>query len=231
MMTPTPSDPAQVAIPAVSRGRLLLLTGGALLAGALIVLGAVLPAEADVDPLGLGKLSGLSRIWAPEDKAISTRGASGPLAREFASPFRTDEVLIPLGGFLDGAKGPRSSELEYKVRMQKGAALIYAWSVEGAQRPDDFHFDFHGHTLVGDGKATGMTVASYKQAYGLKQQGSLTAPFDGIDGWQFSNGGDKPVVVRLKLAGFYDLIPSGQPGNEAGVSANQPLEKARPGYR
>ena len=228
MMTP---DPAAPATPTVSRGRLLLLTGGALVAGVLIVLGAVLPAETNTDPLGLGRLSGLSRIWVPEDRNISARGAAGPLAREFATPFRTDEVLIPLGSFLDGAKGPRSSELEYKVRMKKGGALIYAWSVEGAQRPDDFHYDFHGHTLIDGGKATGMTVATYKQAYGLKQQGALTAPFDGIDGWQFSNSSDKPVVVRMKLAGFYDLIPAGQLGNEAGIIANAPLERARPGYR
>ena len=227
MMTP---DPATSSTPTVSRGRLLLLTGGAFAFAALIVLGAILPAEANVDPLGLGKLSGLSRIWAPEDRNISVRSAAGPLAREFATPFRTDEVLIPLGGFLDGAKGPRSSELEYKVRMKKGGALLYAWSVEGAQRPDDFHYDFHGHTLVDAGKATGMTVATYKQAYGLKQQGALTAPFDGIDGWQFSNSSEKPVVVRVKLAGFYELIPSGQLGNEAGIVANAPLEKARPRF-
>jgi hypothetical protein len=61
-------------------------------------------------------------------------------------------------------------------------------------------------------------VASYRQAFGLKQQGALTAPFDGIQGWQFSNSSEKPVVVRLRLSGFYDLIPAGQPGNEAGVS-------------
>jgi hypothetical protein len=73
-----------------------------------------------------------------------------------------------------------------------------------------------------------MTVATYKQAFGLKQQGALTAPFDGIQGWQFSNSSEHPVVVRLKITGFYDLIPAGQPGNEAGVVANVPAAQARP---
>ena len=73
-----------------------------------------------------------------------------------------------------------------------------------------------------------MTVSTYRQAFGLKQQGALTAPFDGIQGWQFSNSSEKPVVVRLRLAGFYELIPSGQPGNEAGIVANVPAAQARP---
>ena len=36
------------------------------------------------------------------------------------------------------------------------------------------------------------------------------------------------MVVKLHLAGFYELIPSGQPGNEAGVVANVPAAQARP---
>jgi hypothetical protein len=37
------------------------------------------------------------------------------------------------------------------------------------------------------------------------------------------------VVVKLRLAGFYELIPSGQPGNEAGIVANVPAAQARSG--
>jgi hypothetical protein len=36
------------------------------------------------------------------------------------------------------------------------------------------------------------------------------------------------VVVRLKLSGFYELVPAGQPGNEAGIVANVPANQARP---
>jgi hypothetical protein len=73
-----------------------------------------------------------------------------------------------------------------------------------------------------------MTVANYRKATGLSQRGALTAPFDGIHGWFFQNNGDMPVVVRLRLSGFYDLIPSGQAGNEAGIVANLPAAQARP---
>jgi hypothetical protein len=106
--------------------------------------------------------------------------------------------------------------------MRKGATLVYSWEVTGADRADDFH----GHTTPNAQES--MTVATYKQAFGLKQQGALTAPFDGIQGWQFSNSSEQPVVVRLRITGFYDLIPSGQPGNEAGVVANVAAAQARP---
>jgi hypothetical protein len=205
------------------RGRLLAATAATLAAAALVVLGAVLPAEFNRDPLGTGRLVGLSRLWAPEDARIDPRAGGAAGAREYATPFRSDVVEIPLGGFLDGAE---RSELEYKVRMAKDATLIYAWEVLGATDARDFHFDQHGHTTPAPGQP--MTVATYRQAFGLRQQGALTAPFDGIQGWQFSNSSERPVVVRLRLSGFYELVPPGQPGNEAGIVANVPADKARP---
>ena len=208
----------------MAKGPLIAATLGALVVAILIVLGAILPAEFNRDPLGLGKVTGLSRLWAPDEKKVDVKGGAVSLAHEYGIPFRTDVVEIPLGGFLDGAD---KSELEYKVRMKKDATLIYAWEVVGAADPRDFHFDQHGHTTPAAGQP--MTVATYKQAFGLKQQGALTAPFDGIQGWQFSNSSEPRVVVRLRLAGFYDLIPGGQPGNEAGVVANVPAAQARPG--
>lgn len=208
--------------PPMGRGRLIALTLGALAVAVLIVFGAILPAEFDKDPLGLGRLTGIGRLWAPAETTVDARGGA-PLARDFDRPFRTDVVEIPLGGFLTGAE---NSELEYKVAMRKGEALVFSWTVDGATNEKDFHFDQHGHTTPAAGQA--MTVATYKQAFGLKQNGVITAAFDGIHGWQFSNSGEKPVVVRLKLSGFYDLIPGGQPGNEASVVANVPAAQARP---
>ena len=211
----------------VSGKTLALITGGGLVAGALIVLGAIMPAEFNTDPLGIGKLSGIARLWAPDEKKIDTDTSSGPLAREYDVPLRSDVIEIPLTDFLGGAKG---SELEYKVDMKEGATLIYEWQVIGADKANDFHYDFHGHTTP-DVKGEQMTVATYKQAYGLSQQGALTAPFDGIQGWQFSNSSEKPVVVRVKLTGFYELIPEGEEGNLAGIVANVPAAQARPDFR
>jgi hypothetical protein len=217
-------DPDQAGV-GMSRGRLLAVTAGAFLAAVLIVCGAVMPAEFDLDPLGLGKLTGIIRLWAPGEVKVGTRSGSVPRAREYPHGFRADTIVIPLTGFLGGRFG---SELEYKVRMKKDATLIYEWEAVGPKDARDFHYDFHGHTTPKPGGGQPMTVSTYKQAFGLRQQGALTAPFDGIQGWQFSNSSDNPIVVRVKLAGFYDLIPSGEPGNEAGVIANVPAAQARP---
>lgn len=208
---------------AMPKGRLIVATLGAVALAVLIVLGVILPVEFNRDPLGLGKLTGLSRLWAPEDQQVDASDGGVARAREYDIAFRTDVVEIPLGDFLAGAD---ESELEYKVRMRKDATLTYSWDVTGTTEPRDFRFDQHGHTTPAPGQP--MTVSTYKQAFGLRQQGALTAPFDGIQGWQFSNSSEKPVVVRLRLAGFYELVPAGQPGNEAGVVANVPAAQARP---
>ena len=107
--------------------------------------------------------------------------------------------------------------------MRKDATLIYEWSVADVPNPEEFYYDFHGHTLV---DKTEMTVATYKKATGTSANGALTAPFDGIHGWYFQNQSIKPVVVRVKISGFYELIPPGEPGNEARILANVPAERA-----
>lgn len=208
--------------PPPSRRRLLTATAATLALAMLVVLAFVLPAEYGRDPLGVGRLTGVARLWAPADETVDAR-AGAPLAREYQQALRSDVVEIPLGGFLAGAQ---NSELEYKVRMREGASLVYAWEVTGATEPRDFRFDQHGHTTPAAGRP--MQVVTFRQGSGLSQQGAITAPFDGIQGWQFSNAGDGPVVVRLRLSGFYDLVPAGEPGNEAGVVANVPAAQARP---
>jgi hypothetical protein len=204
--------------------KLIVVTLSALAIAVLIVCGAILPAEFHRDPLGLGKLSGVARLWAPAEIQVESGSGAVPRSREYQRSFRNDIIEIPLTGFLGGRFG---SELEYKVSLAKDATLIYEWEVIGTTEPRDFHFDFHGHTTP-KLPTESMLVATYKQAFGLQQRGALTAPFDGIQGWLFSNSSDHPLVVRLKLSGFYDLIPSGQPGNEAGVIANVPAAQARP---
>ena len=111
----------------MAKGQLIAATLGSLIVGTLIVLGAVLPAEFNRDPLGVGKLSGLSRLWAPEDQKVDTRQGAAR-AREYDVAFRSDVIEIPLGDFMAGTD---KSELEYKVRMKKDATLIYAWEVVG----------------------------------------------------------------------------------------------------
>jgi hypothetical protein len=46
----------------------------------------------------------------------------------------------------------------------------------------------------------------YRKASGGTESGSLVAPFDGIHGWYLKNDANNAIVVRLDVAGFYDLL-------------------------
>lgn len=203
----------------LSRRRALTVTFGALTAASLIFVAGVLPAEFNRDPTGLGRLLGTAKLWAPDEEVIAPAGANGsaavPDARSYSTPFRSDVIQIPLKAVTDEEGG---YELEYKVHLRKGASYVYSWSVPGIDKPEQFYTEFHGHTVI-EGKS--MTVAEYRKAIGTSDNGLLTAPFDGVHGWYFQNQSMKPVVVTLRLAGFYDLIPDGQPGNEAGLHATR----------
>ena len=205
------------------RGRLILSLLGALVLAVLIVLGAILPVEFNRDPLGVGRVSGLSRLWAPEEKEAGGRAAAGPLAQFSAQPARSDVIEIPLG-YVGGGVGAYS--LEYKVRLKAGAVFIYDWEAIGLTDPEALEYDFHGHTLTSASKEE-MTVSTHRQGKGASGHGSLVAPFDGIQGWYFSNGSNRPVVIRVRLHGFYELVQPGAEGNEAGIEANRPAEEVR----
>jgi hypothetical protein len=185
---------------------LALIVGGGTLAGALVVLGAILPAEFNVDPLGLGKLTGVSRLWAPDEKAFE---GGGRAAYASTTPIQRTLFEIPLG-----AEGWKEAELEFKVAMSEGQAMLYRWEVVaqagGAVAPVEF--DFHGHTLTEGDEA--MTVGDYRKDRAQSDTGALSAPFDGIHGWYFKNHSADPVTIRLEVEGFYTLIPPGEPGNE-----------------
>ena len=203
-----------------SKRTLLLSVMGAAATAAVIVFGAVLPAEYNQDPLGLGRATGLSRLWAPKEEIVATGTAGAPAAVRQSSTFRTDTFEIPLAANGDEARG---NALEFKVRVPKGATLVYSWEAVGLPVPEDLMFDFHGHTVAAE--ATGaVKVADYEKGSGAQAHGSLVAPIDGIHGWYFRNRSDKPIKIRVTLSGFYQLVPAGEEGNLARIEpqATQP---------
>jgi hypothetical protein len=207
---------------APGRSRLALLTVGAVVVGTLITVGVIMPAEYNVDPLGIGRLTGLDRLWAPPTVAYEATadGKAGTPFREASVPYREDVVMIPVRNFYSGAY---QNELEYKVAMKAGATMTFSWEAANVALPDDLFYEFHGHTLQNREE---MTVASYEQASKTNSSGTLTAPFEGVHGWYFQNSSDKDAVIALKISGFYELIPPGEVGNLGGVIANVPVEQA-----
>jgi hypothetical protein len=193
-----------------SRAKLALLVAGGFVVASLITVCAVLPAEFHLDPTGLGAATGLMGLSAaPEAKSAPASATTAPgkaavqvLAREYPTPFRSDTIDIPLKG-----ADSTGSELEYKVKMKAGQTLVYSWSV--AAPPEEFYSDFHSQQWPQQGPKE--VVISHKAGVGVGGNGSMVAPFDGIHGWYLQNQSVKPVVVHLKLSGFYELLPGGQP--------------------
>lgn len=181
---------------------LVLITIGSAALATLVTVLVVLPAEFGKDPTGFGRISGL--------KALSDNSFEGaPPAHFFDVGFRSDVVEIPFAG-----KGSATgkSELEYKVKMNKGGVVVYSWEAEGADR-DEFYFDLHGETPP----EPDVRVFEFKQATATASNGALIAPVDGIHGWYWQNRSAKPVTLRLRMSGFYSLVPPGEEGNKAGI--------------
>jgi hypothetical protein len=115
--------------------------------------------------------------------------------REYAADYRTDVIDIPLGA---------GGELEYKLGLNEGDSIVYQWDAVDLAKPETLWAEFHGHTPpvnnVGD-------LMFYRKAAGATERGVLVAPFTGIHGWYLRNDGEAAIVVRLKVAGFYALLP------------------------
>jgi hypothetical protein len=114
--------------------------------------------------------------------------------QEHSGEFRSDTIDIPLAAH---------GELEYKLGIEQGNAVVYEWNVLDIENPELLYSEFHGHTEpvnnVGD-------LMYYRKADGGTESGSLLAPFSGIHGWYLVNNTAAPIVVRLKVAGFYELL-------------------------
>ena len=178
-----------------NRGSLLKQLLIAAVVGALIVVCVVMPAEYRKDPTGFGRMTGLLELTTPKVATPEPAAAEAPTAADASvanfshlsdTPFKTDTVQIPIGP--DG-------ELEYKATMKKGQTMIYSWSVnKGA-----VYYDFHGESADPNVGQKYNEVQETKSA-----NGAFTAPFDGKHCWYWLNVTGEPIVVTLKLSGFYE---------------------------
>ena len=184
-----------------TRRRLLVQTAVALGVASLVTVLVVLPAERGVDPTGFGRLTGLTRLAAPQEARLSATASAqaGKIHHPAPAPFRSDTIEIKLaGGGLPG------SETERKVWMEPGQAMVYAWTSDG-----EVYSDFHGETLP----VPKMTVMTYRVedplggGSGAAANGGFTAPMAGFHGWFFRNMEARPVTITVRLSGFYEMRP------------------------
>jgi hypothetical protein len=196
------NEEGHVPIAPTRRQLLRLVIVAAVAATAVFVL-AVLPVEFRVDPTGFGRLVGFDRLAGPAEVQVPAVAPDGGSPTYVADvPFRSDTVEIPLkrSGVLF------ADETEFKLRLKQGAVVVYSWTVPEITMQDEFYSDFHGHSLPEPGvENSEIKVTSFRADVGTSAQGALIAPYDGLWGWYLQNQSAGPVVVRLKIAGYYEI--------------------------
>ncbi len=182
--TPAPASGPEFPVPdPPSKAKLAWATLAALLVAGVVLVATVLPAEYDIDPLGIGEALGLRVLSVPGVGPIPVRedGLSA-----YRSSYRTDLRTFELepGGFV-----------EYKYRLEAGRTMVYSWTATSWVR-SEMHSEADTAPV---GTAEFFEVAEET----LHRHGSYTAPFPGIHGWYWLNETDRAVTVTLHAAGFF----------------------------
>lgn len=171
-----------------------------------ILLIAVLPAEFNIDPTGLGKAMGLTVLAPSQDSSPQPAIITCPEVQA-APPITADKATDPAGQkaadhnpWQDAVfiKVPAHKGLEYKFHLIKGETLEFVWNTDGAA----LYFDFHGEPA---GDKTGY-FKSFKEATQNQSSGTLTVPFTGSHGWYWKNTSNKEVIINLQTRGNYRVI-------------------------
>jgi hypothetical protein len=158
----------------------------AFVAGSVLLL-FVLPAEYGIDPTGVGRLTGISRLYGT-DNELDLAGAGSVHRAEPAAP-RNDTFTFTLDGGQDN---------EYKLHVLANQSIVYSWTATGL-----VDHDFHGEP---DRPGRPGEFASYQAGQGTSGSGSFTAPFDGRHGWYVQNVWDEPVTITVQTWGYYDVV-------------------------
>ena len=112
------------------------------------------------------------RVHGPPKPSAAALPAS---ARELLSPFRKNRLDLTIRAHED---------LDYRVGMQAGATLVYAWSS-------------HATLWCEAPGQKGMRAA--------EAHGAFEAQSSGWYHWRWKNESGSPVTVHVKLNGYYEL--------------------------
>jgi hypothetical protein len=214
------SNSVNVEIPVHSTGTLLKATFAASAVAAIVLVIAILPAEYNIDPTGIGQSLGLTQL--SQSNLALAEAASIPVENVVMLDGDNNTGLVESVILLDGnmlADAPSVAEiaqsrqspgvrsdivtidipagkgLEYKLLMGAFVHLEYEWNTDG----EPLYFDFHGEPK---GDKTGY-FESFSITTSDKMKGSLTTPFAGSHGWYWKNRTDSVITVTLSTKGDY----------------------------
>ncbi|MEC4725351.1 hypothetical protein HWQ46_07305 [Shewanella sp. D64] len=214
------SNNVNVAIPVHSTGTLLKATLAASVVAAIILVIAILPAEYNIDPTGIGQSLGLTQLSQTNLVSVEesgTQNANTNVDKDVAKAGLVESVLMLDGTTVADAPSvaeialsrqspdvrsdivnieiPAGKGLEYKLLMDAFVHLEYEWSTDG----EPLYFDFHGEPK---GDKTGY-FESFSITTSDKMKGSLTTPFAGSHGWYWKNSTGSVITVTLSTKGDY----------------------------
>lgn len=205
-----------------STGKLLKSTGIAALIAVALLVTTVLPAEYGIDPTGIGRMLGLTRMGeikvalaAEAAKAEVTPAAPAPSQASTSVPAVAPIAALPASpvapapSVASQAAATRQDTMsvtlkpgeaaEIKVAMRKDASVEYEWSTVGGP----VNFDTHGDPV---NAPKGFYHGYSKGRNETRNAGTLQAAFDGTHGWFWRNRSAANVTVTLKTSGDYQSI-------------------------
>jgi hypothetical protein len=206
-----------------SMSTLVKTTAISLVIAGILLATIILPAEYNLDPLGTGRLLGLTEIASPTVEAAElpkpaaaglAPTQSGPLG-QYPSEFKLDVFEITLQPY---------EYVEYKYQLEQHATMLFSWTASAALIQD-----FHGErTSAGKGEKGPSEEQSYDKQNRRQANGSFTAPFAGIHGWYWENPGSDPITIRLNSSGFYSAAVEIRSDRTRSNHDLKPLSKGEP---
>ena len=207
--------PSRAELP--SAGKLLFSTVIAVLIAIVLLITTILPAERGIDPSGIGRVLGLTKMGeikvslAAEANAKATMPIENagvaqavrpitqtPSATVYAAPTATASAKSTQQHTMTIVLKPDQGA-EIKLSMRKDARVRYEWTSAGGLVNFDTHGDpvnapqgfYHGY-----GKGRGAT----------NDTGAFVAAFDGKHGWFWRNRSSSEITITLKTSGDYEQI-------------------------
>ena len=169
----------------------------------------VLPAEYGIDPTGLGKALGLTKLSQPENIYLQ-RGQARTNVLFPVDPAQGGERLgvreaMAAKGVTFPADATMNSDrfqfellpyegIELKYVLDKGAPMFFSWTTTAP-----VNVDMHSHPFDGGTEATESFVIDDLRT----QTAVYVAPFNGIHGWYWQNRTLEPVELVLDATGMF----------------------------
>lgn len=183
--------------------RATLIAAG--VAGILLVT-TVMPAEYGVDPLGTGRLMGLTAMGetkAAEHAAPEGDSSTGETVLTLDEPADGSVALAADAQEVSVTLAPGEGR-EVKATMKAGAEIAYEWATSDGS---EIKWELHGE----EAGAPANEYTSYEIATSSGEEGIFRAPFAGTHGWYWRNRSNSPVTIVTRASGGFskfELVPA-----------------------